>query len=342
MQNGLCYAQGMLRTDASSFEFLDKGNDFARYSAVLARVGVLDYGDSKEYVSPEELFHPDTVQSFDGIPLVVEHPDSAVGSANYKEHTVGVVINPKVEGNLLKGTLVVYDKDVMQKLDSKEIEQVSIARFCELEPKTGFVNDLKYDYVQRKIRGNHVALTKNGRAGSSVKVLSKLDSKGEFMKYRADDGKDYEIPEAVNQDLQNLKTKIKELEELLNKEKQNKANLEKEMKESKKAEEKEEIQKQIAELENQIKLIRAESEAWKKKYEELEKKIPEIVETKANEKAEVIEQAKALLGDSIDYAKLNVEQIKDELIARFLPYPEGLKIDSVTQDMRNVHYKAAL
>ncbi len=80
-----------LRTDSGSISLVDKNNFFARYKAVLAKPGILDYGDHKELLTEKELFHSDSINSFNGLPFTVEHPANGITSENWKDHFVGVV-----------------------------------------------------------------------------------------------------------------------------------------------------------------------------------------------------------------------------------------------------------
>jgi uncharacterized protein len=333
-----------IRMDSGSLSLIEKGHDFARYKAVLAKPGILDYGDHKELLTAEELFHQDSVRSFNGLPFTIEHPDQGVGSKNWKEHTVGVVVNPIEENGKLVSELLVYDKSAQDKIDTGELSEISIARYSEVLPVTGN----GYSAVQTKIRGNHVALTRSGRAGESVRIVNRIDSNlGEKrMTYRSDsDGKDYEIPEAVSKDLETLKAKLKEMQETLSKELEAKKFLEKkfsELGQGTENPEKENLLKQITELEGKIKLVSSETDGWRKRFEELEKSIPEKVANASTERVQVVEQAKALLGDSVDYTKMDVAKIQDEVIAKILPYPDGLKMDSISSEMRTAHYHAAI
>lgn len=335
----------LLRFDSSQFSLIDKGNDFSRYLGVLSVPGVLNYNGTSELIPDSELFSEETVNSFKGVPIVVEHP-GIVDSGNWKNHIVGSMGDSiRKADNRLVGEFTIYDSSVNERIQSGDLVELSICRFAEIDVTPGVYEGVKYDAIQRKLRGNHVALTVKGRAGKSAKIITRLDS-GEFnmLKYRADsDGKDYDIPEAIFKDLEILKAKQKELEEGLKKDKEsNSVNVSGNDNKSSSDGDLTALKKAIEEKEAILNSAKAESEAWKKKFEELEGKIPSIVESSAKERLVVVEQAKAVLGDSFDFGNLSVGQIKDQVIAKALPYPESLRSDSISDSIRDAYFSAAM
>lgn len=114
-----------------------------------------------------EVFHPDTLASFEGKPITVEHPPEGVVPENYKEHAVGHVQNVRrgggVEDDLILADFLITDPHAI-KYVNKELPEVSAGYNADYEQtEAGRA-------TQRKIIGNHVALVKAGRAGSRVAV----------------------------------------------------------------------------------------------------------------------------------------------------------------------------
>ena len=140
------------------------------------------------YRPEEELNDPECIESFKLVPWTDGH--AMLGSVQEgltppEDKGVQGVVGEEVyfdpEGGYLKGNLKVFSEtmaDVIQKSEKKEL---SIGYRCEYDLIQGVYNGQKYDAVQRKIRGNHLALVQSGRSGSDVAVLDHfkftLDSK---------------------------------------------------------------------------------------------------------------------------------------------------------------------
>ncbi|WP_419877681.1 DUF2213 domain-containing protein [Brevibacillus centrosporus] len=132
----------------------------------------------KVYRSPEEVFSPAAIASFEGKVLTDEHPHEVVSPDNATRYTRGVVQNVRPgsgsDGDLLLADLVVYDQTLINEIrDGKR--EVSCGYDCAyLVAEDG-------TYQQVQICGNHVAVVKSGRAGDrvAIKDSKKIDPKGE-------------------------------------------------------------------------------------------------------------------------------------------------------------------
>lgn len=161
-------------------------NGFLRAPARLSRVGVFTYAKAdgttiRELRTPEEVFAQDAIDSFALVPLTDDHPSEPVTADNAKRLSVGSVGEPKQDGKFLSATIMVTDSAVVEKINSGK-QELSCGYFCDLEPaapgalwldaETG--QSIPYNFIQRNIRGNHVAVVAKGRAGAEVRV--QLDS----------------------------------------------------------------------------------------------------------------------------------------------------------------------
>ena len=145
----------------------------------IARIGVQLYASDEVPVEdagngevridrlPDEVFRPETIASFEGKPVTVEHPNEFVTPENWSKHAIGVTQNVRRgEGlldDLLIADLVITDKAAIDYVN-KELPQVSAgyeATYEQTEPGRG---------VQRDIVGNHVALVERGRAGPRCSI----------------------------------------------------------------------------------------------------------------------------------------------------------------------------
>lgn len=150
-------------------------NGFLKAEGYLTRTGVFLYRKSdgsirRELRLAEEVFHPDAVASFDLAPLTNDHPPEMVTAENVKKYAVGTVAEPKRDDDHLRGVTMLYDRDAISDAIAGKVE-LSCGYTCELEEKTGVTErGEKYDAIQRKIRGNHVAIVTAGRAGPSARL----------------------------------------------------------------------------------------------------------------------------------------------------------------------------
>lgn len=164
--------------------------------AILARTGKQQYrrseiyGDSCENAddivdvdrSEKEVFSDATLASFENKPITVEHPDESVNSTNWKSYQVGFVRDVR-RGKTQDGQDVILGNLIIQ--DEKAIEEILNGEHTDLS--CGYDCDIKDDngLYQTNIRGNHVALCREGRAGIARIVDSKMkDSSwiGQFSK----------------------------------------------------------------------------------------------------------------------------------------------------------------
>lgn len=153
----------------------------------LSKVGVFPYSgksispecdpDKIYYVlrSAEELGSEECISSFNLLPWIDDHvmlgnEDNGLTPAESKG--VQGVIGEDVyfDGDTLKGNIKVFS-EAMSNLIANGKKELSCGYRCKYEYSPGVYNGEKYDYVQRDIRGNHLALVEKGRMGSDVAVL---------------------------------------------------------------------------------------------------------------------------------------------------------------------------
>lgn len=153
--------------------------------SVLARTGKQTYRKNEIFVDcnddteievdrrPEEVFSEATLASFENKPITIEHPDEDVNTGNFKNLAVGFVRDihrGKDNGqDVMLGTLVITDEEAISAVESGELLDLSCGYDCDIEDSA--------NPQQRNIRGNHVALCENGRAGIARIVDSIEDAK---------------------------------------------------------------------------------------------------------------------------------------------------------------------
>lgn len=127
------------------------------------------------YRPAEELNSADCIDSFKLIPWIDNHVmlgSEDAGLTPSEQKGVQGVIGQDVyfDGDTLKGNIKVFS-EAMANLIANGKKELSCGYRCRYEYSPGTYDGVKYDYVQREIRGNHLALVENGRMGPDVAVL---------------------------------------------------------------------------------------------------------------------------------------------------------------------------
>jgi hypothetical protein len=174
------------------------------------------------YRPAEELQDPDTIASFKLVPWVDEHVmlgSSAEGLTPAEQKGVQGVIGEEIffDGEYLKANIKVFS-DKLAKLIENGKKELSIGYRCLYEMTAGVYNGERYDAIQRKIRGNHLALVEQGRAGPDVAVLDHFkiafDAK-EFHKMEKEEMKEMDKEEmsleACHKMIMELKAEVAKL-----------------------------------------------------------------------------------------------------------------------------------
>ena len=130
------------------------------------------------YRPESELSSQDCIDSFKLIPWIDDHVmlgNEDAGLTPSEQKGVQGVIGQDVyfDGTTLKGNIKVFS-EAMANLIANGKKELSCGYRCRYEYAPGTFNGEHYDYVQREIRGNHLALVENGRMGPDVAVLDHL------------------------------------------------------------------------------------------------------------------------------------------------------------------------
>ncbi|HBN5913837.1 TPA: DUF2213 domain-containing protein [Morganella morganii] len=159
---------------------------YAVTTATITRAGSIEYygheigltgSDANKKVSIirtlEELSEPETLKSFEGLPLTLTHPDSGeVTAGDHKEKAIGHIQNVRVEGGKVVCDVYITDAAAIATLEKTDVREVSVG----YEPAEIEERDGKLYHIN--IRGNHVAVVAEGRYGADVRLN---DKKGKAM-----------------------------------------------------------------------------------------------------------------------------------------------------------------
>lgn len=110
-------------------------------------------------------------ETFNNLPLLDKHIEDGAEKEDAKKHRVGS-LGDKVNFNApyLQNSLIVYDQKAIDKIEDGTQKELSCAYRYEPIKQSGEFGGQRYDFVMTNIRGNHVALVEEGRAGSDVVV----------------------------------------------------------------------------------------------------------------------------------------------------------------------------
>ena len=146
--------------------------------AVIGRTGVQVYtrgelgldGDPRALLrlmrTADEVFRPETIASFENVPVTDNHPPEMVTSENWARYSKGEVRDVgKQEDNLLGGKTLVKDGGMVAKVASgKSALSCGYSFNLDLTPGEGF------DGYQRDILGDHVAIVDAPRGGPICRI----------------------------------------------------------------------------------------------------------------------------------------------------------------------------
>lgn len=201
-------------TEADSARETDRNGYVTIYDNPITRAGVFQYmGKSLPDADPdkvynvyrplEELTNPETLESFKGLPLINDHEMLGNGYERSPEDrgVHGTILESiAVKGRDIVANLRIWSRTLKALIDAGKAG-LSLGYKCTWEKTSGIFEGIEYDYIQRNIRGNHLALVNQGRSGTAVldqhDVLDHFDLvfDKEDIKMADDDKKDDKKPE---------------------------------------------------------------------------------------------------------------------------------------------------
>lgn len=120
----------------------------------------------------EEVFSPATLASFEGKPVTDEHPpdllDSDTAGQFARGHAQNIRRGAGEWSDYIIADLHIQDADLIRAIQGGKRE-VSCGYTCDYEPNGDGT------YTQKNIRGNHVAVVDNGRAGHKAAIMDSIN-----------------------------------------------------------------------------------------------------------------------------------------------------------------------
>lgn len=142
----------------------------------VARDGVYDYGSHKDYLSKDQLFDDNSLNSIVGTPITLNHPERHIKNLDERARlSVGTILQETVEDkdgetHFLTVPGLITNEQVKQHIIRGDIRQVSPGHLTTRIKVDD--SSLGYQYEQRDRQYNHVALVGEGRAGNAQIILN--------------------------------------------------------------------------------------------------------------------------------------------------------------------------
>lgn len=143
--------------------------------AVFTRTGIFKYQRAdgsvyNELRTAEEVFNQDSINSFKLKPITNNHPTVKVNADNAKELQVGHIGEDlKRDGNNLVGSIMITDSATIKDIENGKRE-LSLGYTTELVKEDGNLFGESYEFKQTNIRGNHLAIVYQARAGRQARL----------------------------------------------------------------------------------------------------------------------------------------------------------------------------
>jgi hypothetical protein len=196
-------------------EYTDEG--FLRVPGNVARSGIQEYLASelrlsgnpnrivKVYRPPDEVFNSDSLTSYDGVDITINHPDGLVNSKNFKKVSVGFIRGDgrRTDDDHVQCDHIIKAQEAIDAINSGKCE-LSAGYKAVYDHSPGVTSDgEEYEYIQRQIRINHVAIVDRARAGATARIFDTHPTGGNIMPVMItiDSGRSIDVADTANAQL---------------------------------------------------------------------------------------------------------------------------------------------
>ena len=117
------------------------------------------------------VFATDAVHSYTNLPVTLDHPPEMVSTMNWRKYAIGDTGEDVLrEGGTVRVPMMLRDAAAIQAFKEGS-NQLSVGYECDLAWTPGVTDDgEEYDAVQSNIRANHLAVVTNARGGEQLKI----------------------------------------------------------------------------------------------------------------------------------------------------------------------------
>ncbi|WGT37672.1 DUF2213 domain-containing protein [Lysinibacillus sp. 1 U-2021] len=191
-------------------DYMETPEGYLTVNVPITRPGVFPYQRQDGTVQmeaklPEDIFSDRTIYSARSKPVTDGHPNEPVTIDNYQAYAKGMShTDSRVEDFKLYISLTVTDKALIEKIH-EGYNEISIGFLSDVVAESGTYNGDQYEFVQRNVEINHIAIVEKGRAGPEVAIRSDSDAwqidekeggNTEMVKIKIE-GTEYEVDPAV-------------------------------------------------------------------------------------------------------------------------------------------------
>lgn len=217
--------------DRSTFKITEReymDNGFLKVPGRVARTGIQEYlacelgldGDPMRIIKvmrpEEEVFNADSLASYNGVDVTIEHPSKFVDSATYNQISKGTALEAVRDGDFVKANLIIKSKDAIDAVQSGKVElSAGYSAVYDEAP-----SDAPYDFIQRNIKINHIAIVDRARAGRQARLFDKDPNQPEktMKKVVLDSGRSVELEDGatatlIQDSFDRLNAEVKELKD---------------------------------------------------------------------------------------------------------------------------------
>jgi len=168
------------RFDTGKLDSLERTpQGFLKAPLYATRTGVFKYRTPKgdtigELRLAEEVFKPESMATLASVPVTLRHPPDLVSPSNFPKYGKGYLLESvSQDGDKIAATAIIADEQAIKAVE-EGMREVSCGYTADLEPAEGIFEGEPYQFIQRNIRYNHLAIVDRGRAGPEVAL--RLDS----------------------------------------------------------------------------------------------------------------------------------------------------------------------
>ena len=168
--------------DSKSSRYFDDNGYLVIKNNKIAKAGVFEYlgreisdklpgGEIYKVYRPWEELEK-TAKDFEGMPVKFGHEWVEPSKRDLKIGSISGEV--KLEEPYLTADIKIYDKAAIEAITGEGIVDLSPGYSAKYTAEDGEHNGEKYDFTQRDIKYNHLAIVENGRSGKDVKINDEM------------------------------------------------------------------------------------------------------------------------------------------------------------------------
>lgn len=292
---------------------------FLKGRSIITNIGVFPYLNAdgtirKELRIPEEVLKMDSLNSILMKPITNEHPNEKVDVDNIKRFQVGFTGSEFFnDAYHVAADITITDKKAIKEVNDGK-RALSAGYELTLEKSPGTWMGIDYDYIQKDIKYNHIAIVDRGRAGDAARM--RMDSLDLSSAYYIGWNNDNNISKKEDDNMPNLK--IVKLDGV---EYQAEGEVIKELNQAK--DHSKSLQTEIDQLKKDSATIEAERDTLNDRVDQLEKELEEVKNDTSKIDAAVKERL--IILDAAEKADVEVKEdmaaieIKKAVIMKVFP-----------------------